>query len=392
MYRRIKYLNMKKHLSLFLLILSAGTAILMFNACSEDEGPNGGIPFVSYIRVTSPESSDSLLVSAYQGSMIAIIGENLGGANQVWFNDQRAELLPTYVSDRSILTRIPAEIPDKITDMMYIVFGDHDTLAYDFSVDISEPLINTMQNEYTNVGDVAVIRGNYFYEPLTVTFTGGAEGIVLSIEDAEIIEVEVPEGAEPGPVTITSNFGSTDSDFWYKDNRNIFISNDPWTGWWGEANVVDASDAAAINGNYTRMKGTVGGWAWTEFIGGPADALGAVSQNIPDDAVLNPDDYNMKFEVNTFKPFNNNVLKIMLGQITNPDPNWDNEPYHWRPPFDTEGEWRTVTIPFNEVVANYAIWEVKPDGYGVKIWFHGPGDLDADIAFDNFRVVPKEIN
>jgi hypothetical protein len=32
---------------------------------------------------------------------------------------------------------------------------------------------------------------------------------------------------------------------------------------------------------------------------------------------------------------------------------------------------------------------VNPAGYWSRILFHGPGDLDADISFDNFRVVPK---
>ena len=29
---------------------------------------------------------------------------------------------------------------------------------------------------------------------------------------------------------------------------------------------------------------------------------------------------------------------------------------------------------------------------GAALLFHGPGDLDADICFDNFRVVPKVLN
>ncbi len=83
----------------------------------------------------------------------------------------------------------------------------------------------------------------------------------------------------------------------------------------------------------------------------------------------------------------------MIGQVNGPDPNWNDEPYFWEPPFDTEGKWRTVTIPFEDVVDNYTTnWGVRPQGYGVKIWFHGPGALEADIAFDNLRVVPKISN
>ena len=137
------------------------------------------------------------------------------------------------------------------------------------------------------------------------------------------------------------------------------------------------------------MTSNIGAWAWTEWIGGREDAL-ATSHNLPDDAVLNPDKYNLKFEINTLKPYNNNMIKIMIGQVNNPDPDWNAEPYHFRPPFDTKGQWQTVTIPFSEVIANYRTnWGLRPQGYGVKIWFHGPGAVEADVAFDNLRVVPK---
>jgi hypothetical protein len=147
----------------------------------------------------------------------------------------------------------------------------------------------------------------------------------------------------------------------------------------------------AISGNFARITKSIGAWAWTEWIGGKEDAL-ATSHNLPDDAVLNPDKYNLKFELNTLKPYDGNMIKIMIGQVNGPDPNWDTEPYYFRPPFDTHGIWQTVIIPFNEVVANYKTnWGVRPQGYGVKVWFHGPGSVDADVSFDNLRVVPKEI-
>jgi hypothetical protein len=188
---------------------------------------------------------------------------------------------------------------------------------------------------------------------------------------------------------VKTNFGETKSDFWFRDNRNVLIHNDPWSGWWGATEVVSASDPLAISGNFTRIKKTIGAWAWTEWIGGREDAL-ATSHNLPDDAVLNPDKYLMKFEINTLKSYNGNMIKFMIGQVNSPDPDWNTEPYFFKPPFDTKGEWQTVSVPFNEVVANYKTnWGVRPQGYGVKVWFHGPGSVDADVAFDNLRVVSK---
>jgi hypothetical protein len=372
---------------LLILAVLIGT-VSVFSSCKKDS--SSPTPTVDYVRITSPESSDSLLAGAGQGQLIAIVGNNLQNAVEVWFNDQQATLTPTYISKTSILASVPSEIPDTITNMLKIVFKNGYELLYPFEVQISKPSITSAECEYVPEGGSLVIHGDYFYAPVTVTFTGGAVGEVTAIStDNKLLTVKVPAGAEPGQITLKTNFGETKSDFWFRDNRNMLITNDPWSGWWGEDKVVPASDPLAINGNFTRMTATIGAWAWTEWIGGKEDAL-ATSHNLPDDAVLNPDKYYMKFEINTLKPYDNNVIKFMIGQVNDPDPNWDTEPYQFKPPFDTKGQWQTVSISFDEVVANYKTnWGIRPQGYGVKIWFHGDGTLDADIAFDNLRVVPK---
>ena len=380
---------MKSIKKLVLGILITIGLLSIFNSCEKEDSE--GTPSISYIRITSPESSDSLLASAGQGQLIAIVGNNLENAVEIWFNDQRALLTPTYITKTSILVAVPSQIPLSVNNTMKLVFKNGYELNHDFKVDISEPVVSMMDVEYVKENEVAVIRGNYFYAPLIVTFTGGVDGQVENLTDQEI-QVRVPAGAQPGPITVKTNFGETESEFWFRDNRNLLIHNDPWSGWWGETNVVPGTDPLAISGNFTRITQNIGAWGWTEWIGGKEDAL-ATSKNLPDDAVLNPEKYFMKFEVNTLKPYNGNRIKFMIGQVNGPDPNWNDEPYFWEPPFDTEGKWRTVTIPFEDVVDNYTTnWGVRPQGYGVKIWFHGPGALEADIAFDNLRVVPKISN
>ena len=39
--------------------------------------------------------------------------------------------------------------------------------------------------EFVNEGEVATISGNFFYEPLTVTFTGGVGGKQVSVTDQD---------------------------------------------------------------------------------------------------------------------------------------------------------------------------------------------------------------
>ncbi|GAO44652.1 glycan-binding surface protein [Flavihumibacter petaseus] len=360
-----------------------------FASCKKDDLPNNGEPRIRYVRITEPTAADSLLIGAAQGQLIAIMGENLNDTREVWFNDQKAILTSTYITATSILVSVPSPIPIDVSNKVKLIFGNGTNLEYQFEVQISEPLVGSMVSEYVATGDVATIRGDYFYEPITVAFAGGVEGEIVSVEP-QILRVKIPEGAQPGQVTVTTNFGSTKSNFWFRDNRNIVISSDPFTGWWNASYVVSApgpDDPQLINGNYIRVKKVIGDWAWTEVAGGPADAMGDISKNIPDEAILKPELYNLKFEVNTKKPYDKSMVRFNFGLAAQ-----DNANYQWAPPIDTKGAWQTVTIPFNELASSYnAKLAVNPNGYWTRVLIQGPGEWDADISFDNFRIVPKEI-
>lgn len=368
-------------------------AVLGIYACSDDSDlPNDGRPMIKYVRVTNPEASDSLLTSGAQGALIAIIGENLQDTREVWFNNLKAFLKPPYVSSTSIITNIPGKIPTDITNKLYLISSDGDTLTHEFTVDIGEPYIKSMRSEYVAEGGTAFINGDFFYEPITVTFTGGVEGMVSSIEDDKILKVVVPEGAQPGPITVETNFGETTSDFWFRDDRNIFVSSDPFKGYSGAEYVVtDPGEDAprAINGNYIRINKIVGDYEWTPFAEGSPNDFGEEAKAIPDDAILHPGDYYLKFEINTQKPYNNNGIKFQLAMV---DGIVDNRfAYKWEPPFDTQGKWETIALSLDEVLAGINP-VLNESGYYVRFLVHGPGQLDADISFDNFRVVPKVLD
>jgi len=380
---------MKKTYKFIPLLFIAIAIMGIYSSCTkEDSGSNNGVPRINYIRITNPVSSDSLLVEASQSNLIAIIGENLQDAQQIWFNDQRASLTPTYITSTTILVSVPALIPTVIDNKLKIIFSNGDTLKYDFKVKISEPAITSMTSEYVLAGGVATINGDFFYKPLSVTFQGGVTGEIVSVED-KIIKVKVPVGAQPGPLTVTTNFGATKSPFWFRDNRNIFISSDPYSGWWNSSFVVNypgTSDVPAINGNYIRVVKVIGSWGWMEIAGGPADAMGAISKNIPDEAILKPALYNFKFEVNTKKPYSSNGIRICVGVQDG-----DHGDYNWNPPIDTKGEWQTIVIPYEDVVKSYSVPQtVNPNGYYARIVFIGAGQLDCDMSFDNFRIVRKK--
>jgi hypothetical protein len=390
---------MKSFNKIALLLLMIVSAASVFVSCKKDESV--GTPTVSYVRVTRPEASDSLLIGAGQGQLIAVMGNNLQDAVQVWFNDQQAMLTPTYITNTTLLVSVPTQIPTTVNNKLKIIFKNGYVLLYDFQVQISKPVVTSMACEFVNAGDVATINGNYFYAPLTVTFAGGVTGTIVDRKDMQL-KVQVPAGAQPGPITIKTNFGEVTSTFWFRDNRNHVIDADPVEGWWNAYVVTnpDASkgDPAKISGNYYRFQKQVKAWVWDapEVGGGPASSMPNHAKNIPDDAILNPSGYNVKFEINTLKPYNKNriILNVGLSPLpgsTDETTAQDNNGYIWQPPFDSKGQWSTITIPFEDLVASYAVKPVvNPKGYWNRILIFGGDDLDADICFDNLRVVPKK--
>ena len=380
---------MKTKFRYIFIALAAFSLATIYSACNDDE--TSGTPRIDYIRITEPDASDSLLVSAGQGQLIAIMGENLGDAVGIEFNNLPATITTPYVTNTSILVRVPSEVPEEVTNQMVVFFKDGTSLAHDFSVSINKPSVTSMDCEYVNDGGLAVIRGNYFYEPLKVTFPGDLDGEIVSIED-ETIKVMVPTGTEPGRITVKSNFGSGQSTFMFRDNRNIVISSDPFTGWWNADFVVSnpgPDDPALINGNYIRVTRQIGAWGWTEVAGGPASAMGDISKNIPDEAILHPELYTCKFEMNTLKPFNGSSIRLNFGLNSE-----NNDAYLFNPPYDTGGEWETITIPYAEMVKAYedngSVVEVNHDGYWTRVLIFGGTALDCDICFDNFRIVPNK--
>ena len=372
-------------------ILLIALAIMGIFASCNNEDVNKGTPEISYVRITRPTASDSLLAAAGQGQMIAIIGDNLQDTRQIWFNDQQASLTPTYITKTSILVSVPSHIPLTVSNKLKIIFASGDSLLYNFEVTISKPVITNMDCEYVFDGGVAKIHGSYFYLPLTVTFPDGKMGTNVSVDITnQILSVTVPSGTVPGQITVTTNFGFAKSDFWFKDNRNIIISSDPYAGWWKESFVVTnpgPTDPPSINGNYIRIVQKLGAWGWQEIAGGPASTTNNQSKNIPDEAIQKPSLYNLKFEVCTTKPYDGSGFLINVGTADG-----DHGNYKWAPPYDTKGVWQTVVIPYEDVVKAYTVpLVVNHDGYWTRFVFQGATALDCDMSFDNFRVVPKTL-
>lgn len=157
---------------------------------SEKDGP----VVVHYIRSTDPGLSDSLLVGAFMGSLVSIVGDNFGDLKELWFNDQKAILTPNFITDKTIIVSVPSTVPVTITDEIRMVFSEGSSeFKHPFKVNVPSPVINSVKSEYVEDGGILELNRDFYFNPL-VTFTGDVNGEIVSLEKT-LLKVKVPEGA-----------------------------------------------------------------------------------------------------------------------------------------------------------------------------------------------------
>jgi hypothetical protein len=417
--------NMKKHIergtpfTLVLLLLAGLFAGTMFSSCEDDsDDVSGETPEINYVRVTDPLASDSLVVRAFLGSTLALVGQDLANVAEVWFNDQSAILNTNYITEKSIIVTIPNVIPEEVTNQIRLVTRGGVEYTYDFEVQVPQPLLTSMKCEYVPAGGVAIIEGNYFLgdenTPLEVIFPGNvtAEVETYTVEEIRVI---VPEGVGVGPISVKSMYGSTRSSFYFRDDRNVFLDFDQTFGAGWRNGVTQGSSPEGVSGDYLALTGTIGDWGYVE----DNLAMNLWKPYISNSLQSNPlfelgdnalADMALKFEVNVVNPWAVGYLQCIFTDETVADQN----AYYgdaslgrglWRPwhnneaEFQTEG-WITVSIPMSEfrfshdASVNDLSLKYPDDFAGFTFFVWGPAmeaelEQDVFIAIDNVRVVPR---
>lgn len=215
-----------------------------------------GTPSVHYVRMTS--AADSLVTEAYVDNLICLVGDNLTSIREMYFNDQKAVLNTSYITDHTLLVNIPKGIPEVETNKIYMYNKDGVLTEYDFRVLVPSPSLLSLSFEHAKPGDEVTLHGNYFVDdpnkPLTITFPGDiAVTDIKSIEQTAITFV-VPEGAvEEGEIEVTTRYGKGESKFHYLDTRGILFNFDGGLkqhGWHEQAIV---NDDWSFDGNYMQF-------------------------------------------------------------------------------------------------------------------------------------------
>jgi hypothetical protein len=314
---------------------------------------------------------------------ICIVGENLRSITKMFFNDQEAKLIPSLITDNTMIVTVPGKIPGEVFNKIFMVNNANDTTTYDFKVLVPGPTINNMTNEWAQGGEQATIYGNYFVDdpntPLTLTINGNR----MPIEEFDIshITFTVPVGLTEGPVEVTSVYGKTKAKFNYRDTRGMLF-NDFGTYDAGEAstgltnhgwhNQQIVSDENSLDGSYLLLGDCDledGSWmdgnVSFEYWPGDWDGTFTGVNSRLSDLVSFADFANMalKFEVNipSSNPWTNLSMQCIFSgdaQVTLPTANntfFNGTDYPralWTPwsktgSYDTGGKWTTVTIPIS---------------------------------------------
>jgi len=283
-----------------------------------------GIPTINYIRPVDYASRDSLITSASLDQSICIVGDNLRSIVELYFNDQKAVLNTSYMTDHTIIVTVPGDLPSAVSDKMYMVTTGKDTLSYDFAVTIPAPTISAMSNEWADAGEDATLTGDYFLDydnyPLEVKFGDYtlSRDYIKSISKTAIT-FTVPSDLPNEKPTVTSKYGSDTAPFMYKDTRGMLFDFDNACstgivlGNHGWHNQVIQSDDTSLSGNYLMLGNTSFDGNWND--GNFSFEYWAGNWQDPEDY----DDYPRLCDIADFSDWENKSIKFeMLVPSSNP--------------------------------------------------------------------------
>lgn len=404
-----------------------------------------GVPTLKYVRSPLPEEADSLLVGAYLGNTVCLVGDNLRSIYELYFNDQKATLNTSYMTDHTILVDIPKNIPEEVTNKIYMITKSGAKVDFDFNVMVPAPVVSSMSCEYAPAGSEAVLYGDYFVDdpniPLTISMPGDitVEGEQITSITKTAVKFIVPVGAMQGNIRVKSIYGTGQSVFQYKDTRNILFD---WDGKYEGALAAGNSwsgdnekkgqilpSVPSVDGKYMVMgPATLSGGQWQtpgEYLmmywPDPNATEGCVPlYNLPQFKKMLEDykieELALKFEV--YVPASNPwMAEGMQIQFTSLDEvsmeNQNNDyvygegkeprgvwvPWEETGSYDTGNQWVTVTLKmseFNKQVSGIVSESefTEENLAGLSIFLRGGGldgkECEPIICIDNIRVVPVE--
>ena len=427
-----KYMN-------WLMTAALVVAGIVFASC-EDEPDKfelaGGKPTVKYVRMPSASAADSLVTGAYMDATICLVGENLKSIKEMYFNDQKAILNTSFMTEHTLLVDVPGNIPSNVSNKIFMVTSGNDTVDYDFKVLVPGPTVTSMKCEWAKPGELTDINGDYFVDdpsqPLTLKI--GDTNIAIKSFTKNSISFVVPENLTQSAVEVTTLYGTTKSKFRYMDTRGMLFND--WGAGEGGTGLTNhgwhnrdiKKDEFSLDGSYMELGGATmtadGAWAdgSCSFEYWPGDwntPQGFTGTDIRLSDLVSFVDYEnmaLKFEmyIPSSNPWMAGAMQVIFSgddrvtmQTANNTFFNDNTGYAralYRPwvatgSYDTADKWVTVTLPIatsftydqNGATAKVPLTEKDFTGLTIFVWSGGVVGTECNpiIKIDNIRAVPN---
>ena len=429
---------MKRYIINIMLIAAAA---LGFASC--EDYPDAfeladGVPTIHGIRYAD---RDVLIQQAYMGEVICFMGDNLCSVRELYFNDLKAVLNTSFMTEHTLVAAVPSNLPGKRTDKVYMITKDKDTVTVDFKVMLPAPQIKSMSCEFQKPGEEVTVYGNYFTEPMSVVFEDGNGAEVTTFKSLSMTEATfvIPADAKPGKIKVTTESGVARSSFSYYDFCGGLI-----TDFDGGTDVVPQgwnftgtySSEGGILGNYVELKSAnpmSADGAWNEdfkidFWCGTWDGDPMDNMSGPGVPICNIIDFtnfqNMALKFELYIPSSNPWMAgamqlIFCSSDKAANDSWQNNtfvhssagdpagldlcrglyrPWEATGSFDTGDKWITVTVPFSEFTYNSdgtagKVPLEKPEDFATFViwpWSGGVNGVECTPVFriDNLRAVP----
>ena len=397
-----------------------------------------GVPTIHGIRYAD---RDVLIQQAYMGEVICFMGDNLCSVRELYFNDLKAVLNTSFMTEHTLVAAVPSNLPGKRTDKVYMITKDKDTVTVDFKVMLPAPQIKSMSCEFQKPGEEVTVYGNYFTEPMSVVFEDGNGAEVTTFKSLSMTEATfvIPADAKPGKIKVTTESGVARSPFSYYDFCGGLI-----TDFDGGTDVVPQgwnfsgtySSEGGILGNYVELKSAnpmSADGAWNEdfkidFWCGTWDGDPMDNMSGPGVPICNIIDFtnfqNMALKFELYIPSSNPWMAgamqlIFCSSDKAANDSWQNNtfvhssagdpagldlcrglyrPWEATGSFDTGDKWITVTVPFSEFTYNSdgtagKVPLEKPEDFATFViwpWSGGVNGVECTPVFriDNLRAVP----
>lgn len=374
----------------------AAALLLTFQSCNDDDVD--GAPAISNVRLLDPTKADSSLNAAEPGSLIVIQGQNLASVLKVYFNDFDASFNAALGSNSNIIVTIPLTAPTKAVDagvsnkIRVVTKGGEAT--YDFVLTAPTPVVAGLYSEFVKPNGTVVILGDYFYNIKSVKV--GNMPLQVLTSTPKQITAKMPATAAVDVITVEGEFGTAKTAFKINDLASGHLVNFdvPATTWgsevcWGGAPIVPATDAGAIAGKYSRIKGT--NLPKTGYSDGWIFSTCAFDFKLPAGAAA---DRQFKFEHNIAEPWKAGKYDITITaggtEYVYTFQPWNSTQYA-STGYQTNG-WSTAVIELTEFksAAGGTIADVSKVT-DLKVSFNTPDVAIASFngSVDNFRIVKK---